>query len=824
LTNKEEILHSGSYIDGLDPHNSDTDDDGLPDGWEVSHGSDPYYDSSSTLVNGKDYTYSELYQGKLDTSIGTDKIYLNEGDKKEITFIIKTVSEFDGEVYIDYGDDSNITVVTSAGLNKIVKKHSYHSSLIRKPSVTFIYGNNKKIEKTLSFIIVYNKIPTVDFSATPTKGEVTLKTTFTCSASDSDGIIKKQWIDFGDGTKADVNGSDIVHNYTKDGNYTATCYATDDSNATVTKIVSIEATPYINRIPTVYFSATPTKGEVTLKTTFTCSASDSDGIIKKQWIDFGDGTKADVNGSDIVHNYTKDGNYTATCYATDDSNATVTKIVSIEATPYINRIPTVYFSATPTKGEVTLKTTFTCSASDSDGIIKKQWIDFGDGTKADVNGSDIVHNYTKDGNYTATCYATDDSNATVTKIVSIEATPYINRIPTVYFSATPTKGEVTLKTTFTCSASDSDGIIKKQWIDFGDGTKADINGSDIVHNYTKDGNYTATCYATDDSNATVSKSVNIEAMPYVNKAPKITYSATMDTNNSLLVNLQCSATDIDGEVKKIGLDFGDGNTTEIDGDSLNLNYLYKEPNVYETTCYAIDNNGTKAKISKTVNNAYDVHLVKIDHKYGQTYKLVDNTNWNAITNYCGDVEDAHIYAWLDTKNKFNFKGGEYYKLRDSIGLNKSDISKIENATGYQYAFRDTKNESNVFFGDVEGIINVEYYCSDRDVSYSIKQSFDNNISLPYDVTFKVIGHTVSSNLDNKMRFKDSPLFKKYSIKDTLQDGDTNAETVLLSNDIFYIKHDDDSYTLCDISDLDNISNTYDICNLIPMIIFLQAVL
>jgi hypothetical protein len=103
LSNKKEILYNqGSYRDGLDPHNSDSDNDGLPDGWEVSNGSNPYHDSSSTLVSGKNYTYSELYNGELNVSVSEAKIYLNEGDTKDIVFNIHTISQTKGKVFIDY--------------------------------------------------------------------------------------------------------------------------------------------------------------------------------------------------------------------------------------------------------------------------------------------------------------------------------------------------------------------------------------------------------------------------------------------------------------------------------------------------------------------------------------------------------------------------------------------------------------------------------------------------------------------------------------------------------------------------------------------------
>jgi len=60
------LINVREYEAGTDPFDPDTDDDGMPDGWEVLHNLDPLRDDSDEDPDGDGYTNLEEYQGGSD--------------------------------------------------------------------------------------------------------------------------------------------------------------------------------------------------------------------------------------------------------------------------------------------------------------------------------------------------------------------------------------------------------------------------------------------------------------------------------------------------------------------------------------------------------------------------------------------------------------------------------------------------------------------------------------------------------------------------------------------------------------------------------------
>lgn len=89
-----------------------------------------------------------------------------------------------------------------------------------------------------------NNPPVVTLSLTPTSGTVSILTTATISATDSDGTISSSSIDWGDGTVDTTTGlTTKTHTYTVPNGYTVVFSATDNGGAVSTTTQSFTANP-----------------------------------------------------------------------------------------------------------------------------------------------------------------------------------------------------------------------------------------------------------------------------------------------------------------------------------------------------------------------------------------------------------------------------------------------------------------------------------------------------------------------------------------------------------------------------------------------------
>ncbi|MHA1213069.1 MAG: PKD domain-containing protein [Candidatus Heimdallarchaeota archaeon] len=142
-------------------------------------------------------------------------------------------SDPDGSIvicYWDFGDGKTST--------KESPTHNFDQSGTYTVTLTVTDNDGKKdtYKKTIT-VVVSNKSPSAQCSASPTSGSAPLTVSFTSSGSDSDGYIDSYYWRFGDGgTSSSKNPS---HTYQNSGTFTATLTTTDNDGDSGSDTVTI---------------------------------------------------------------------------------------------------------------------------------------------------------------------------------------------------------------------------------------------------------------------------------------------------------------------------------------------------------------------------------------------------------------------------------------------------------------------------------------------------------------------------------------------------------------------------------------------------------
>ncbi|MBI4173559.1 MAG: PKD domain-containing protein, partial [Candidatus Aenigmarchaeota archaeon] len=170
--------------------------------------------------------------------------------------------------------------------------------------------------------ITGNRIPTLDFSFTPSSPFEADEITFTASATDADGFIASYAWDFGDGSTA--SGRTARHAYTNAGRYKVAVAVTDDKGAVARAEKLVQARLRLqatNKKPVAAFTMSPAAPQVGTDITFNAAgSSDPEGPLTSYAWDFGDGSTA--SGKTAKHSYASGGLYSVTLEVTDGAGDT----------------------------------------------------------------------------------------------------------------------------------------------------------------------------------------------------------------------------------------------------------------------------------------------------------------------------------------------------------------------------------------------------------------------------------------------------------------------------------------------------------------------
>jgi len=434
---------------------------------------------------------------------------------------------------------------------------------------------------------------------------------FSVSATDADGttpIITTSALPTGATFTSTGTGTetfDWTPNFTQSGPYTVTFYATDDSSAVDSEVVSITVNQ-VNLIPVLASIGSKSTDEG-VNLNFTVSATDADGttpIITTSALPTGATFTSTGTGTetfDWTPGFTQAGPYTVTFYATDDSSAVDSEVVSITVNQ-VNLVP-VLASIGSKNTDEGVNLNFSVSATDADGttpIITTSALPTGATFTSTGTGTetfDWTPDFTQAGPYTVTFYATDDSSAVDSEVVTITVNQ-INQPPVLAAigSQSTTEG---INLNFGISVSDIDGTIAVLTHTTlpGGATFSDNGNNTGTFNWTptylQSGNYSVTFYATDDSSAVDSEVVSITVIDGGNQAPVLTLIGTQSTIENVNLNFVISATDIEStpilttSTLPAGAAFNDnGNGTGTGTFDWNPTFLQSGP--YTVTFYATD--------------------------------------------------------------------------------------------------------------------------------------------------------------------------------------------------------------------------------------------
>ncbi len=173
--------------------------------------------------------------------------------------------------------------------------------------------------------------------------------------------------------------------------------------------------PDENIPPVAKMVASDTSIDVQEKVTFFANDSkDEDGYIKRYYWEFGDNTTG--TGKYITHEYEKGGNYTVILIVTDDDGTKAVQSITI----HVNEIPEPMINIS-LPAYIHEPVLFEANESfDPDGVITEYFWDFGDGTNATTENTNISHVYDSLGWPIVTLTVTDNEGAKNTIHLSFE--------------------------------------------------------------------------------------------------------------------------------------------------------------------------------------------------------------------------------------------------------------------------------------------------------------------------------------------------------------------------------------------------------------------
>src|SRR5438094_928757 len=525
--------------------------------------------------------------------------------------------------------------------------HAYHSGGNFTITVTATDNSGSTGSGTISETVSAPLAPTVNISSVtpnPANTGAIVTATFTVSSTLPVTSIAVNW---GDGTTPDslaATATSDTHVYASTGNsksqiFTITISAT---NSAGTGSASTQETVNDRRLTVTITAVAPNTANTgsTISTTFT--SGDVDGTVSGITVNWGDDTAIDNllgTATSDTHTYASTGisaskRFTITVTATDNGGSTGSAVISETVN---DRPPVVALtSVSPNPANTGQLVTVTFTANDIDGTISSITVNWGDGSTPDIltgTARTDTHTYGSANTFTITVTAVDNSGSTGqgtgSAMVQTPVSP-----PTVNVNnptPNPTATGQTVTITFTVSSTVPVTGITVNW---GDGSTASVlsgSATSASHVYSSTGsfksqNFTITITVTDNSGNTGQRTSSV----IVNdRSPVVVISniSPNPANTGQPVTLIITATDPDGTISSININWGDGTTPDsLPGSATSDTHSYSQTGTFTISITGTDNSGSTGQatgtMTVTVPGVSQYALVVTAE--GKVYKLYQN--------------------------------------------------------------------------------------------------------------------------------------------------------------------------------------------------------
>jgi len=520
--------------------------------------------------------------------------------KTVVTFLDES-SDADGDIETwdwDFGDGE-----TASGISV---NHSYRRA--GQYEVTLrVVDDQGESNRLTRIVTVASQRPVLELAMLTAQPQTAAPTEFDASRSfDPDGrIAHYQWDFDGDGTlDLDSELATASFTYATGGEYTLRLIGIDDQNEQSV----LEQTVLVNSAPIVQFqlsSFTPRELEAIA---LNDRSVDLDGnIVQWSW-HFGDGVLS-ANPAPR-HIYQQSGEMTVTLTVTDNQGAmnSATALVTVENLPP-RAVLARSLPAIATGESYTFDASPSIDESPTGEIVKYEWDVEGQQTfEHETTVPTFRHSYPENGTFEIRVRVTDDRGAQHTsRPVPLSVNnrpPQATRI--TWTPTDPVDGEEVI---FTGQARDPDGEIH-DW-DWVLGIGAAGSGETFAYTFEADGTYEITLQVRDDDGA--SSAPLLARIPVGNAPPIASFSAVHDTTcepGSIRFDARGSE-DLSpqGKIVHVAWDFGDGtscpgNASDCLPDShWTPTHCYSEPGTYIVTLVVIDDHGSIASATRTIQIA-----------------------------------------------------------------------------------------------------------------------------------------------------------------------------------------------------------------------------
>lgn len=341
-------------------------------------------------------------------------------------------------------------------------------------------------------LVTVHPNPVANFSAPNVcKGQNSILTSTSTISSGS--IVSWEWDLDNDGQYDDATGQSVTHNFGNDGGYIVGLRVTSNHGC----VATTSETVVIDPMPSVNFTAQ----NVCLgdETVLTGTANVGSGqIASYEWELNGDNQFNDATGPSVTQQFISDGNYQIGLRVTTDQGcvADTFKLVTIAPYPYIN-----FSFNTACQGDPVQFNNFTGNVV---GTISYQWV-FGNFAASQQTAPAYL--FENSGTFPVTLTGTTSFGCAASQTQDVTVRP----APTADFTFT----EVCIgqQTYFGNTSTPNGGTLQSFLWNFAD---ANVSvATNPIHSYIAAGNYNVTlvAYSTDGCRDTVSKLVNVWALP-----------------------------------------------------------------------------------------------------------------------------------------------------------------------------------------------------------------------------------------------------------------------------------------------------------------------